>query len=182
MTLQPLPCEFPYIWGKFNFLYYLQSTEWWRPLSGVHSIMGVKLAWLVRVGGARPSHPPSLLLPSPVKLQCTLQLSGQIHWPYFISTNICTLWFSPYLPFPKKFQSYTIRILWLSPIGAGAGWAGAVAEAVAGAPLHSTWRWRTTFASASIRSENIKMVLFEMRTSVPMEKNGEILQREKVTC
>ncbi len=27
------------------------------------------------------------------KLQCTLLLSGQIHSPCFISTNICTLWF-----------------------------------------------------------------------------------------
>ncbi len=52
--------------------------------------MRVKLAWLVRVGVH--AHPLSLLLPSPVKLQCTLQLSRQIHWPYFISTNICTLW------------------------------------------------------------------------------------------
>ncbi len=48
----------------------------------------------VRVGGARP---PlfTTILPSPVKLQCTLQLSGQIHWPCFISTNICTLWYTP---------------------------------------------------------------------------------------
>ncbi len=53
----------------------------------------VKFAWLVRVGGARP--PLSLLLPSPVKLQWTLQLSGQIHWPCFISINICTLWYIP---------------------------------------------------------------------------------------
>ncbi len=27
MTLQPLPSEFPYIWGKFNFLFY-QCTAW----------------------------------------------------------------------------------------------------------------------------------------------------------
>jgi hypothetical protein len=26
------------------------------------------------------------------KLQCTLQLRGQIHSPYFISTPVCTLW------------------------------------------------------------------------------------------
>jgi hypothetical protein len=38
------------------------------------------------------AHPLSLHLPLPVKLQCTLHLSGQIHWPCFISTNICTLW------------------------------------------------------------------------------------------
>ncbi len=34
------------------------------------------------------AHPLSLNLPSGTKLQCTLQLSGQIHLPYFISTNI----------------------------------------------------------------------------------------------
>ncbi len=34
----------------------------------------------MRVGGAHSLH-----LPSPVKLQCTLQLSGQICWPCFIS-------------------------------------------------------------------------------------------------
>jgi hypothetical protein len=49
--------------------------------------MRVKLAWLVRVGGARPP-PFTTFTPSPVKLQCTLQLSGQIHWPCFISTTI----------------------------------------------------------------------------------------------
>ncbi len=32
------------------------------------------------------AHPLSLHLPSSVKLQCTLQLSGQIHWPCFISS------------------------------------------------------------------------------------------------
>ncbi len=33
------------------------------------------------------AHPLSLHLPSPVKLHCTLQLSGQIHWPCFISSK-----------------------------------------------------------------------------------------------
>ncbi len=37
------------------------------------------------------AHPLSLHLPSPLKLECTLELSGQIHWPCFISTNMCTL-------------------------------------------------------------------------------------------
>ncbi len=85
--------EHPRLWqGKVLLPVTTEYTEWQRPLFGVHSIMRVKLAWLVRVGGARPvAHPLSLLLPSPVKLQCTLQLSGQIHWPCFISTNICTL-------------------------------------------------------------------------------------------
>jgi hypothetical protein len=33
------------------------------------------------------AQPLSLHLPSPVKLQCTLQLSGQIHYPCFISSK-----------------------------------------------------------------------------------------------
>jgi hypothetical protein len=41
------------------------------------------------------THPLSLHLSSHTKLQCTLQLSGQVHSPYFISTNICALWFYP---------------------------------------------------------------------------------------
>ncbi len=65
-------------------------TEKQRPLSGVHSIMMEKFTQASEGGGAR--HPPSLYLPSRIKLQCTLQLSGQIHSPYFISTNRCTLW------------------------------------------------------------------------------------------
>jgi hypothetical protein len=38
------------------------------------------------------TRPLSLHLPSRTKLQCTLQLGGQINSPYFISTNICSLW------------------------------------------------------------------------------------------
>ncbi len=63
----------------------LQTTEYTeqqQSLSGVHSIMRVKLAQAGEGGGGRP--PP---LPSPVKLQCTLQLSGQIHLPCFISSK-----------------------------------------------------------------------------------------------
>ncbi len=33
------------------------------------------------------AYPLSLHLPSPVKLPCTLKLSGQIHWPCFISSK-----------------------------------------------------------------------------------------------
>ncbi len=47
--------------------------------------MRVKLTRAGEGGGARP--PFSLHLPSPVKLQCTLQLSGQIHWPCSISSK-----------------------------------------------------------------------------------------------
>jgi hypothetical protein len=52
-----------------------EYTELQRLLSGVHSIMRVKLAQ----AGEGEAHPLSLHLPSPVKLQCTLQLSGRIH-------------------------------------------------------------------------------------------------------
>ncbi len=29
MTLQPIPSEFPYVWGKFCFLFY--QSRWWSP-------------------------------------------------------------------------------------------------------------------------------------------------------
>jgi hypothetical protein len=45
-------------------------------LSGVHSVVRVKLALAGEGGGCMPT--PSYL-PLPVKLQCTLQLSGQTH-------------------------------------------------------------------------------------------------------
>jgi hypothetical protein len=51
--------------------------------------------WLGWWGWGVHAHPLLSHLPSPVKLQCTLQLSGQIFWPCFISTNICTLWCWP---------------------------------------------------------------------------------------
>ncbi len=43
-------------------------------------------------GGALHAHPLSIYYSSRTKLQCTLQLRGQLHSPYFISTPICTLW------------------------------------------------------------------------------------------
>ncbi len=48
--------------------------------------MRVKLAQAGEGGGCTPT-PLSLHLPSSVKLQCTLQLSGQIYWPCFISSK-----------------------------------------------------------------------------------------------
>ncbi len=164
MTLQLLHSKFPYIWGKFDFLFYQCSMRgtgtgvpgiqtliiplpcrhseqspaltpnfiYWIGLNfftrrlGVernyhpvhfvlccftHRIHRVTTAAFWRTfsdegkispgwwGWGVHAHPLSLHLPSPVKLQCTLQLSGQIHWPCFISTNICTLWF--YLPKPS---------------------------------------------------------------------------------
>ncbi len=50
------------------------TAAFWRTFS---SVMRVKLAWLV--WGGVHAHPLLLHLPSPVKLQCTLQLSGQTH-------------------------------------------------------------------------------------------------------
>jgi hypothetical protein len=38
------------------------------------------------------AHPFSLHLTSRTKLHCALKLSRQINSPYFISTNICSLW------------------------------------------------------------------------------------------
>jgi hypothetical protein len=57
-----------------------EYTELQPLLSGVHSVMEVKSV-LAGEGGGVHAHPLSLHLPSPVKLQCTLQLSGQIHCP-----------------------------------------------------------------------------------------------------
>ncbi len=65
------------------------TAAFWRTFSDEGKISPGWWGWGVH------AHPLSLHLPSPVKLQCTLQLSGQIHWPCFISTNICTLWLWP---------------------------------------------------------------------------------------
>ncbi len=64
------------------------TAAFWRTFSDEGKISPGWWGWGVH------AHLLSLHLPSPVKLQCTLQLSGQIHWPCFISTNICTLWAS----------------------------------------------------------------------------------------
>jgi hypothetical protein len=61
------------------------TAAFWRTFSDEGKISPGWWGWGVH------AHPLSLHLPSPVKLQWTLQLSGQIHWPCFISTNICTL-------------------------------------------------------------------------------------------
>jgi hypothetical protein len=50
-----------------------EYTELQPLLSGVHPVMRVKSA-LAGEGGGVHAHPLSLHLPSPVKLQCTLQL------------------------------------------------------------------------------------------------------------
>ncbi len=62
------------------------TAAFWRTFSDEGKICPGWWGWGVH------AHPLSLHLPSPLKLECTLQLSGQIHWPCFISTNMCTLW------------------------------------------------------------------------------------------
>jgi hypothetical protein len=58
------------------------TAAFWRTFSHEGKISPGWWGWGVH------AHPLSLHLPSPVKLQCMLQLSGQIHWPCFISTNM----------------------------------------------------------------------------------------------
>jgi hypothetical protein len=64
------------------------STEYTKNGNGrfsdVNSSMMEKSALAGQGGGARP--PPSFYFPSRTKMQCTLQLRGQIHSMYFIST------------------------------------------------------------------------------------------------
>ncbi len=89
---------------ELSWLYHRVHTEWQWPISGVHPVMMEKSA----LAGEVHAHPLSLYLPSCTKLQCTLQLRGQIHSPYFISTHICTLWIT--LPamshFYKRLHKY----------------------------------------------------------------------------
>ncbi len=76
-----------YLWPLQQYhMIALQSThraataDFWRTS---HHDGKISPGW-VRVGGARP--PPFTLLPSRIKLKCKLQLRGQIHSSYFIST------------------------------------------------------------------------------------------------
>jgi hypothetical protein len=63
------------------------------------------------------ARPLSLHLPSPVKLQCTLQLSGQTHEPCFISRKIWTLWYSQKgLNSKRSPLSFHPSSLWLKTI------------------------------------------------------------------
>ncbi len=57
------------------------------------------------------AHPLSLHLPSPVKLQCTLQLSGRIH-PVSSLVKICTLWSKYYLRNSKE----TLLKVWMQAV------------------------------------------------------------------
>ncbi len=53
----------------------LTTAAFWRRFNHEGKISPGWWGWGVH------AHPLSLLLPSPVKLQCTLQLSGQTHYP-----------------------------------------------------------------------------------------------------
>jgi hypothetical protein len=92
-------------------------TEWQRPL-GVHSIMMGKFAQAGEGGGCRPMHLLSLYLPSRTKLQCTLQLRGQIHSPNFISTVylyvFCGVQYSPisYLQYNSMYSVVYTSLQW----------------------------------------------------------------------
>jgi hypothetical protein len=55
-----------------------EYTELQPLLSGVHSVMRVIFA-LAGEGGGCPPTPSHYIYHQPVKLQCTLQLSGQTH-------------------------------------------------------------------------------------------------------
>jgi hypothetical protein len=72
------------------------TAAFWRTFSHEGKIGPGWWGWGVH------AHPLLLHLPSSVKLQCTLQLSGQIHWPCFNSTNICTLWSKPQRPQARR--------------------------------------------------------------------------------
>jgi hypothetical protein len=60
-----------------------EYTELQPLLSGLHSVMRVKFAWLVRVGGARPPPFITFIITSKVAVYAPAE---------FISKKICTLW------------------------------------------------------------------------------------------
>ncbi len=79
---------------------YMQSRDqmWWLHVQllpqRTHRVAMVDF-WCTFHHNGKISHPLSLYLPSRTKLQCMLQLRGQILFPYFISTPIYTLWLLP---------------------------------------------------------------------------------------
>ncbi len=91
--------------GWHHRVHRVATAAFWRIFSDEGKISPGWWGWGVH------AHPLSLHLPSPVKLQCTLQLSGQIHWPCFISTNICTLWLAPPVPHANDFDSLSYGLI-----------------------------------------------------------------------
>ncbi len=67
--------------------YHRVHTEWQRPLSGVHFIMMEKYAQAGEGGGCTPT-PFYSIYHHVQSCHVRSQLSGQIHSPFFISTNM----------------------------------------------------------------------------------------------
>ncbi len=59
-----------------------------------HRVHRVAMATLQRTFHHSPFHSTVSTIPSRAKVRCTVQLSGQMHSPYFYSTPIFTLWLS----------------------------------------------------------------------------------------
>jgi hypothetical protein len=68
--------------GRDHRVHRVVTADFWRTF---HHEGKISPGWW---GWGMQALPISLHIPSPVKLQCTLQLSGQIHWPCFISVNL----------------------------------------------------------------------------------------------
>ena len=71
-----------------NRVYRVATAAFWRTF---HHEAKISPGWW---GWGVHAHPLSLHLPSPVKLKCTLQLSGQTHYVSSL-VKICTLWSQP---------------------------------------------------------------------------------------
>jgi hypothetical protein len=68
-------------WVQSHSAHRVATAALWRTFSHEGKISPGWWGW------GEHAHPLSLHLPSPVKLQCTLQLSGQTHLPCFISSK-----------------------------------------------------------------------------------------------
>ncbi len=86
-------CPSALLSGSLSLTRLQSTTEWQRPLSGVHSIMMVKLSQPGERVGVHV-HPLSLHLPSSTKQSCGVHSiwEGKYTSPYFYSTTMCTLW------------------------------------------------------------------------------------------
>ncbi len=73
--------------GSVHKVHRVATAAFWRTFSDGGKMSPGWWGWGVH------AHPLSLHLSLPVKLQCTLHMSGQTHQPCFISRKICTLWF-----------------------------------------------------------------------------------------
>jgi hypothetical protein len=80
-TVTVCTCALVYLLCSRHRVHRVATAAFWRTFHHEGKISSGWLGWGVHV------HPLSLHLPSSVKLQCTLQLSGQIHWHCFISSK-----------------------------------------------------------------------------------------------